>query len=319
MTLRVSVVVPTYNRAHCIAECLESILAQTVPAHEILVSDDGSTDGTAAVLERFGARITVLLAPTNPGVSAARNAAIAQATGEWIAFLDSDDLWRPERLAILARDVGDAGPEIGVHMADLVLSGGGYQRSLFEQWGLVAPSDRAIATPDLLPFVHNGAHLQSVAVRRSVLAATGGFDRSLSIGEDALLLGRLVLATGWRITGASVAEVRRLGDDANALTVQAEKDPVTRIEKRLYYLEALLEAVSDPAHRRLLAKSKSHMLVQLAEARAGLGPTPRRLLLQAAAADPDRLRGMLRVLSPLVLGRRGFRLMRRNRTAAFRR
>ncbi len=86
MNPTVAVIIPTFNRAHCVGEAIQSVLDQTVPADEIIVIDDGSTDNTAEVLAGFGDRITVIRQP-NAGVSAARNAGIARATSEWIAFL----------------------------------------------------------------------------------------------------------------------------------------------------------------------------------------------------------------------------------------
>jgi glycosyltransferase involved in cell wall biosynthesis len=94
---RASVVVPAYNAARFLAETLETALAQTLPAHEVLVIDDGSTDVTPAVAAKFGARIRYIRQP-NAGVSAARNHALSLATGNWVAFLDADDLWEPQFL-----------------------------------------------------------------------------------------------------------------------------------------------------------------------------------------------------------------------------
>ena len=94
---RVSVVVPTYNRAWCLAEALDSVLAQDVAGVELIVVDDGSTDGTPQLLAGYGAAIRILR-QENRGVSAARNAGIAAARGGLVAFLDSDDLWLPGKL-----------------------------------------------------------------------------------------------------------------------------------------------------------------------------------------------------------------------------
>lgn len=93
----VSVIIPAYNAEPFIRETVESVLAQTVPPVEIIVVNDGSTDGTAAVLRDFGTRIQVLTQP-NRGPTAARNAGAAAARGHWLAFLDADDLWLPAKL-----------------------------------------------------------------------------------------------------------------------------------------------------------------------------------------------------------------------------
>ena len=97
VTPRVSVIIPSFNRAHCIAGSVESVLAQSFQDLEVIVVDDGSTDNTQEVLARFGNRIRVIR-QDNGGVSAARNAGMRAARASWIAFQDSDDMWRPEKL-----------------------------------------------------------------------------------------------------------------------------------------------------------------------------------------------------------------------------
>jgi glycosyltransferase involved in cell wall biosynthesis len=94
---RVSVVVPTYNRAELIQEAIESVLRQTTPVHELIVVDDGSTDSTCELVRAYGDR-AVLLRHDHRGAAAARNRGLARATGDWIAFLDSDDVWTPTKL-----------------------------------------------------------------------------------------------------------------------------------------------------------------------------------------------------------------------------
>lgn len=95
---RVSVIIPTYNRAHTLPRALDSVLAQTCTADEIIVVDDGSTDETCDLLSQRYPQVT-LIQQDNSGVSAARNRAIEVAQGEWLAFLDSDDEWLPHKLA----------------------------------------------------------------------------------------------------------------------------------------------------------------------------------------------------------------------------
>jgi len=97
----ISVVIPAYNAAGTIGRALDSVIAQTHPAREILVVDDGSTDRTAQVVSEYGGRVEYLY-QDNAGPGAARNAGIRAAHGEWIAFLDADDEWLPHRLALQA-------------------------------------------------------------------------------------------------------------------------------------------------------------------------------------------------------------------------
>jgi glycosyltransferase involved in cell wall biosynthesis len=94
----ISVVIPTYNRAHTLRRALDSVLAQTWPPSEILVVDDGSTDGTPDLLKSYGDRGVRVIKTRNQGVSHARNRGVEACTGDWIAFLDSDDEWLPQKL-----------------------------------------------------------------------------------------------------------------------------------------------------------------------------------------------------------------------------
>src|SRR3954470_1810603 len=99
----VSVIIPTYNYARYLPQAIDSALGQTHAPLEVIVVDDGSTDDTPRVLEAYASRIRVIR-QANQGAGAARNAGIAAARGEYVAFLDSDDLWRRDKLELqLAR------------------------------------------------------------------------------------------------------------------------------------------------------------------------------------------------------------------------
>ncbi|MCF7957214.1 MAG: glycosyltransferase [Phycisphaerae bacterium] len=95
----ISVIIPTYNCAECLTRAIGSVLTQTFQAIEIIVVDDGSMDNTAAVVTGYGSAVTYIY-QENSGVSAARNTGIQAARGQWIAFLDSDDQWLPEKLSL---------------------------------------------------------------------------------------------------------------------------------------------------------------------------------------------------------------------------
>ena len=94
----ISVIIPSYNRAHTLKRALDSVLRQTRPADEIIVVDDGSTDNTEQLIQQQYPQV-IYVKQTNQGVSAARNRAIETASGEWLALLDSDDEWLPNKLA----------------------------------------------------------------------------------------------------------------------------------------------------------------------------------------------------------------------------
>lgn len=111
MQIQVSVVVPAYNREKTIKRCIDSIVTQTVPPMEILVVDDGSTDGTVHMLESMDCACLKIIKQNHKGAQAARNLGILNANGEYIAFLDSDDEWLPDMLereiAYLVKEKGD--------------------------------------------------------------------------------------------------------------------------------------------------------------------------------------------------------------------
>lgn len=119
MQPKVSVIIPAYNSAQFIAETIQSVLAQTYGNYEIIVVDDGSTDTTMNVLNEFGDQIIVLTKP-NGGPASARNLAIRNASGKYIAFLDADDLWIPEKLAEQVAFL-EAHPEVGMTYAEAVM------------------------------------------------------------------------------------------------------------------------------------------------------------------------------------------------------
>ncbi|MBI1347036.1 glycosyltransferase [bacterium] len=93
----VSVVIPCYNGVKYLRETIDSVLVQTCPVHEIILVDDGSTDDSAAIAESYGPPVRVIRQP-NQGESVARNRGIDEAQGNWVAFLDADDLWKPEKI-----------------------------------------------------------------------------------------------------------------------------------------------------------------------------------------------------------------------------
>ena len=119
----VSVIIPTYNRAHLVTGAIESVLAQTFTDYEIIVVDDGSTDATGEVLsQRYGDRIRYLY-QANAGRSVTRNRGVDLAKGEYVAFLDSDDLWLPQKLERMVAFMEAGGFGVAGHKHDLLRNG----------------------------------------------------------------------------------------------------------------------------------------------------------------------------------------------------
>jgi Glycosyl transferase family 2 len=179
----ISVVIPTYQRKPVVSDAVDSALAQTVRPVEVLVVDDGSTDATAdTVMSKYGDTVRVVRRP-NRGPAAARNSALAMVTGDAVAFLDSDDRWKRDHLALLA--------ELLTRHPHAVLVGTNRQY----QWGRETPGEGdALDYAELLILGRVGVgHLSSVAVRREELIAVGGFDERLWYGEDVDLFVRLAL------------------------------------------------------------------------------------------------------------------------------
>ena len=116
---RVSVVVTTYNQRAYIAAAIESALGQTFSDREVVVVDDGSTDGTDAIVVSFGDRVR-LIRQENQGIAGARNTGVLNARGELVAFLDGDDLWEPDKLAFQV-ETAERYPQAGLVAVDGVL------------------------------------------------------------------------------------------------------------------------------------------------------------------------------------------------------
>jgi GT2 family glycosyltransferase len=184
--MSISVVIPAYNASRTLPATLESVLNQTLKPAEILVIDDGSTDDTSDVAAAFGSPVRVIRRP-NSRQAASRNFGAAEATSEWIAFLDADDLWERDKLEkqMLALE---ARPE-----ADLCYTA----RQCFEQHGDELRKTILIPVPPVEgareALYRNTTFLpSSVVVRRSTFLASGGFNTRYTIVEDWDLWLRLV-------------------------------------------------------------------------------------------------------------------------------
>ena len=175
--MKISVIIPVFNRSAVIGRAIESVLNQTYPAHQVIVVDDASTDETPRVLERYLPRIRIIRLTQNRGVSAARNAGIRAATGDWIAFLDSDDQWLPEKLQ-MAVEFHREHPEYRIFQSEEIWIRNGRRvnpkkKHRKPQGWIFKPSlELCLISPS------------AVIIQHSLFEQVGLFDESLPVCED---------------------------------------------------------------------------------------------------------------------------------------
>lgn len=176
--MSVSVITSTYNKADLLRRTVASVLAQTAPPLEYLVADDGSTDHTAQVLSEFGDRVTHLRLPHRGLPAAPRNSALARARGEWVALVDHDDLWQPDKLE---RQLALAKPGVDIICSNAILIDNDDRplgRNMHESHPLAKEPDPVRAL-----IGGNFVVCSSVLARTSLLREVGGFC------EDPVLTG----------------------------------------------------------------------------------------------------------------------------------
>lgn len=184
---RITAIIPTFNSERYICDTVESVLTQTYPVHEVIVVDDGSTDATEQVLAKYAGRIRYIR-QKNAGPPVARNTGLTHATGDWIALLDSDDLWvrtKTER----QMDYLTAHPACGLVYTDMKTfdDTGIIEESVKVSRNLTLPSGRIF--PQV--FAETLFQTSAVLIRKSCLDTVGGFDETLRMGDDYELFLRL--------------------------------------------------------------------------------------------------------------------------------
>ncbi len=219
----ISVVIPTFNRAGLVPLAIRSVLAQTHPAAEIIVVDDGSADRTPEVLAEFGSRIRAIR-QENGGLSAARNTGIKAARTEWIAFLDDDDEYAPDRLARAAESIARH-PEVQAHLTNTaIVAEGSPDVDLFALRGMKTAPWQTVDRP--LGWVLKGCFFaQSLVVRRPLLHDVGLFRKTFY--EDMDMFVRLVPHRPWIIDDRPMLRLIRRGN-TQAMSDDWRSKPIER-------------------------------------------------------------------------------------------
>ena len=190
--MKFSIIIPLYNKAPYVKKALETVCAQTYREYEIIVINDGSTDNSAIIAEDYLNGVEgisyKILSQQNAGVSAARNNGVAQASGDYIAFLDADDWWEPTFLEKMAQHIEDY-PEAGLYASNYMYYKPGKTRVAvknIETGYFNYP--KAYYEGDAMP-VCTGATM----IPRRVMDETGGFPLGIKLGEDFLLWAKIAM------------------------------------------------------------------------------------------------------------------------------
>ena len=247
---KISVIIPLYNKRESITRTIASVVAQSYAPHEIVVVDDGSTDGSGEIVETLAAENPTikLIRQHNCGVSAARNRAIEAAEGDFVALLDGDDVWRDGYLAEIQRIINTY-PDCGAYATGFFVVDGA-QRAVGDtpqREGIVdffAESQRHYV---LIP--------SATTLNRSLVLQLGGFPECMIMGEDQYLWTKIARTSKVCISTTPLVEYSRSGENRSAAIYQPE---VSR-----YSLEDLYDpTTSDQSNEYLARVALGKALVQ---------------------------------------------------------
>ena len=194
--MRFSVIIPLYNKAPYVAKAIESVLAQTFTDFELVIVDDGSTDGSAEIAEKTitGHPNCKLIRQENTGVSVARNNGVAASQGDYLCFLDADDWWKPTFLEKMSKFI-DEFPEAGIYGANYTIVNETKHKTRVAPIGVDEGFEKGyinycrVYAKNLSMPLWTGA----VCMPKSIFDEFGGFQKGIKLGEDFLLWIRIAL------------------------------------------------------------------------------------------------------------------------------
>ena len=232
--MRISTFIAAYNAERYVAQALDSVLAQTLPSNEIIVVDDGSTDGTADVLRSFAGRVR-LIPQQNRGPARALNVAIAASTGDTYAFLDCDDLWEPDKLRMQGAALSSD------HDLEAVF---GYVRQ-FASPDLDSKAVREYVVPE---GPQPGISKNALLIRREAFERVGRFNEELTASDFVDWYARAnILGLRWRMLPEVVALRRHHPGNAGRLLRSRAHDETLLGLKRSVDLRRQRQAPTEDA------------------------------------------------------------------------
>jgi glycosyltransferase involved in cell wall biosynthesis len=250
--VRISAVIPAFNREATVGRSIESALAQSRPPAEILVVDDGSTDGTAAAVAAYADAVHYVYQP-NAGASAARNHGVGLSRSPWVAFLDSDDHWTGDHLERMAAVIDVTGGSAGFYFADTMWATAEGHVSLWEMSGFARPDGPALFADATAPVMQamQPTMLQSSVFHRDTFLAAGGLWPALRTRHDTHLF--LVLGIGQPAVAVPHFGVRMTTDDQSGGRLTEAFGPSTRdwwVQTQCMYADVLHRFPSLPGNHR---------------------------------------------------------------------
>ena len=212
MQSEISVIIPTYNRSQYICRAIDSVLLQSFTNYEIIVVDDGSTDNTKEVLKPYLSKIKYIY-KENGGVSSARNFGIKEAKGRWIAFLDSDDYWKVEKLLLQKNFLEEQNLQICFTAIEIINADTEFPDKV---------TDRTIDNVDTVKVYDESFELvlwnpeciciQSMLIEKQLLLDVGCFDKTFAVAEDTKLVFELALNNKFGLINEPLTVLEREGN-----------------------------------------------------------------------------------------------------------
>ena len=286
----ISVIIPLYNKVSTIERALRSVLEQSVPAREIIVVDDGSTDGSAEVVERVASPLIRLVRQPNRGVSVARNRAMKEATGRWVALLDGDDVWCEEHLYNVERLIATY-PDCGAYgMGFWVDTDGSRTLGNFpDTEGIVDFFACSMRQYVLIP--------SATTLDRELALRLGGFPEGMRMGEDQYLWTKIARSSRVAFSPCATAIYSRSAENRSVAIYHAEQSA--------FSFEDLYDAKAEDMSNEYVARvALGKALVE--SVRGGSEAAERALRFFSYNKMSKRIERKVRLFSALPVGMRGW-------------
>jgi glycosyltransferase involved in cell wall biosynthesis len=300
--MKVSAVIPAFNRRDYLPRAIDSALAQTVPVDELVVVDDGSTDGSAEFLQsQYGNRLRVVR-QANLGVAGARRRGIQEARGEWIAFLDSDDEWLPDRNAKLVKAAECVPADVAWIFGDLsFVTDDGESPSLFGEYGFtLRENPQVILDPLSVQYPMQFCYFQGSFIRRAALLGLNCFSEGLRSDDDVLAGFQIGCRYKFAAIPSVVGKYYRTSDLASSSVVVNGSFRPDYYRSRMIAFATVIDSGRKRPWNSLYA-SQVRALCQLLD---NDGPSPRMLALEQFRYGGFSVKGVAFMCAALT-GRRG--------------